>query len=1542
MFNTNTTISFISFLSAKFPKFNRGKDLFNLHPVSLTVANRKRFTASDSVRQAGLGVIFAISLFGFAINFANAQNVNVAGAISGNGSYATLSAAFNAVNGGFQGGANISITITGNTTEPAGGAILSGGAWNSLFIQPSGMRVISGTINPGLPLIDLNGADNVTIDGLNSGTNSLTMTNATVSSSLGTSTISFRNDASNNKITRSTILGSSTDMSSSANVFFYTATVSGNDNNVISYCDIGPAGSNLPASAVTSTGSNSPSLFNTGDTIRNCNVFDYFNASASSSGIYLSAGSSDFVIKDNKFYQTSLRNIAAPNHSAVWIDNTSGNNFKITGNIIGYSSSNGTGSYSLSGIPGTKFNPICLSVGTTAATAVNANTIAGISMSGFTNGVNADAPFIGILISAGTANIGSDSGNVIGDLTTTGNINFNTNTTLAAEVVGIDAEPSTGCTINNNLIGSIISSNASTGQLNIFGIKHLSPVNSVCQNNIVGGTIANSIQTLSNSIPNTIIGINRQGGGSIVTGNIVRNMTAGALTGILISSANINNTISQNTVYALSSINPSNSLFVRGLYVITSGSANIEKNLIHSLSAMSPFQTINGIQIQSGTSTIKNNMIRIGLDTSGNSMTTSCTINGMIETGGTNNFYFNSVYIGGTVTSGNAKSFAFQSLVTNNTRNFLNNIFYNARTNNSASVKHYAVSVGGTGVNPAGLNCNYNILYAPNIGGTIGFYNNVDYSNLVSWRAATGQDNNSQASDPMFINPTGSASSFDLHINNTPTPVEQKGISIGSVTDDFDGETRSLLTPTDIGADAGNFTIQTDPPLEGDYAVGLSLFNSVAGTNIHFKKTMMKVMREVEEEGHVSVIKEVQEERFIPYDNDEIYNGPLFVKRIDDPNLQLDAMSGVYATLTAAVADLNLRGSSAPVRFLLTDNDYTSETLPLVLTAWPGASANNTLTIKPNTGVTSIISGTNSTAVFDINTGDYFILDGSNTNNGSSKDLTVANSSTFGSTIRFINDARNNTVRNCILKGSSTSGTNGVVFFSTTTGPSGNDSNLVQNNDITKNSGFPIICVYNNGTGATSATKNSNNRITGNRIFDFQLRGFYDEGNSAGTLYESNEIFTVSVSNGFQVGFRVVGGNIEGFTFRSNYIHDLKTSATTLVYGIELSQIQNSFTGEVYNNFISLSEVNSNDIRGIVDGSPAGNSYNIYYNSVNISGTVTGAKNSDAYHRINASNTNFKNNILVNTRTGGTGKHYTIRTVSPLTNFNCNYNDIYAGGGTGNVFGRLDATDRINLADWQTATGIDSSSVSGNPLFVSTMNLHIDSTGTSPVNNAGTPIAGITTDIDNNIRSLTTPDIGADEFRFTAPSITMNLKMFIEGFYSSASNLQVSDTVKIYLRNSGSPYALIDSAEAVVSDSGKALLTFSYAATGTYYIVLTHRNSIGTWSAVGVAMTQGITSDYDFTNAASKAFDYNMKQVDNSPARFAIYSGDINQDGVIDLADITDVYNSSVAFVTGYVVTDVDGNNTVDLSDITLTYNNSVNFVSVRRPIQLQISNVKL
>ena len=68
------------------------------------------------------------------------------------------------------------------------------------------------------------------------------------------------------------------------------------------------------------------------------------------------------------------------------------------------------------------------------------------------------------------------------------------------------------------------------------------------------------------------------------------------------------------------------------------------------------------------------------------------------------------------------------------------------------------------------------------------------------------------------------------------------------------------------------------------------------------------------------------------------------------------------------------------------------------------------------------------------------------------------------------------------------------------------------------------------------------------------------------------------------------------------------------------------------------------------------------------------------------------------------------------------------------------------------------------------------------------------------------------------------------------------------------------------------------------------------------------------------------------PDRYCNYSGDINQNGDINLTDLLETYNASSIFTSGYVVTDVNGDYIVDLGDITYVYNNSRAFVAKITP----------
>lgn len=157
-----------------------------------------------TILQASCSLIF------FSIGLQAQVSITATAGNMGPTAYTTLKDAFDAVNAGTHQGA-ITIDITGNTSETTSAILNASGAgsasYSTILIRPTGgaARTISGAILAGSPLIDFNGPDHVTVDGLNTGGNSLTISNTTVSSTAGTCTIKFQADATNNTLTRCSI-----------------------------------------------------------------------------------------------------------------------------------------------------------------------------------------------------------------------------------------------------------------------------------------------------------------------------------------------------------------------------------------------------------------------------------------------------------------------------------------------------------------------------------------------------------------------------------------------------------------------------------------------------------------------------------------------------------------------------------------------------------------------------------------------------------------------------------------------------------------------------------------------------------------------------------------------------------------------------------------------------------------------------------------------------------------------------------------------------------------------------------------------------------------------------------------------------------------------------------------------------------------------------------------------------------------------------------------------------------------------------------------
>jgi hypothetical protein len=144
----------------------------------------------------------------------------------------------------------------------------------------------------------------VTIDGLNTGGNSLIIDNSRVSNTAGTSTIRFINDATTNTIQNCTIKGSTTDPVAGI-IFFSTTTGStGNDGNTITANNItNSADANRPLNAIYSAGT--PAKTNSGNTISNNNIYNFLNKGTASNGVQLAANNTTWTISGNSFYETA-------------------------------------------------------------------------------------------------------------------------------------------------------------------------------------------------------------------------------------------------------------------------------------------------------------------------------------------------------------------------------------------------------------------------------------------------------------------------------------------------------------------------------------------------------------------------------------------------------------------------------------------------------------------------------------------------------------------------------------------------------------------------------------------------------------------------------------------------------------------------------------------------------------------------------------------------------------------------------------------------------------------------------------------------------------------------------------------------------------------------------------------------------------------------------------------------------------------------------------------------------------------------------------
>ncbi|MCX6257466.1 MAG: GEVED domain-containing protein, partial [Bacteroidia bacterium] len=434
-------------------------------------------------------------------------------------------------------------------------------------------------------------------------------------------------------------------------------------------------------------------------------------------------------------------------------------------------------------------------------------------------------------------------------------------------------------------------------------------------------------------------------------------------------------------------------------------------------------------------------------------------------------------------------------------------------------------------------------------------------------------------------------------------------------------------------------------------------------------------------------------------------------------NPSLPSSATNFQSFTSAKAALEIMGVTCPVTFNVTPGIYNEQlvwgTIPI-----PGISSTNTVTFQAANGDSSnvIIQANNSSSanyVWQLNSSHFLIF-----NKLTFKAVDASNS--YGTVINFSGQTSNIQFQHCrfiSLNVNASSSTNlAVVYKSGTT-----NNNMIFNNCDFENGAFGFYWYSYSVTPYETGLVISNNFLNNQTEYGIYIN------------YEDASVVTGNTINASSSPYSYFYGIYEYYNQNAHVIAGNKIIIPSSVsYGFALNNYyctgSASAPGMIYNNFMSNASTYPYTIYAYY--SPY---QNYYYNSINNTSTYAGY--GGFYLNNTIGTVNIENNII---STAGSNIIYCSGSAS-VVGIISDYNDFYT---TGTLFVYFGAAIN-NLACWQTASGQDAHSVSVSPSFLSSTDLHTISTD---LNNTGTPIAGINTDIDGDIRNPITPDIGADEF----------------------------------------------------------------------------------------------------------------------------------------------------------------------------------------------------
>lgn len=554
-----------------------------------------------------------------------------------------------------------------------------------------------------------------------------------------------------------------------------------------------------------------------------------------------------------------------------------------------------------------------------------------------------------------------------------------------------------------------------------------------------------------------------------------------------------------------------------------------------------------------------------------------------------------------------------------------------------------------------------------------------------------------------------------------------------------------------------------------------------------------------------------------------------------------------YASLSAAVADINLNGVSGDVLLEITSDltEAANISLGVNMSAFK-------LTIKPASGLNPIINFTDGTTSANIdghfvigspnalNTNliptNNIIIDGSNTINGITKNLTINGPATTAqrSVFRIYGNNDNITIKNCTIVNYSSSGSSTAPINVTDYTTLATDNLVILNNTLVSNSGNGGVGVQVSVSGTPTALMNGikvqNNIITARATRAIFFNYVADGEISGNTIsHDCQIVASAAASIAVMTGGTGVAGTFNIFNNRINKAKTWNTTnaATSSVGIIAIdNQLSTPKIVNIYNNFISGFEINSSSVNSVkIYGirHTSSSTSNIYHNtivfpdltdmSVMTNSFLTGiCFATAATTEVAPTGTAvIKNNIIISNES--TMKVWAIRRVGTGGTLTSNNNIIYAAT-SNNLIGFYNATDASDLLSWQNVSGQDADSKITNVNFENTSAGDFRITGSSVQDiNLKVPfLDAVTTDILGKVRNTAFTYAGAHES--TLP------------FLSTQINYGVTAKINILRTTSGIEVQLdretnveLFTLNGVMIDKARVSGTYSRALNSGVYII---------------------------------------------------------------------------------------------------------------------------